>query len=67
MADMHDSAVHTFRQWQRGVEYYKRWLGEFNPNMSWEEAWERLDYKGKLTPQAEQLFSRGWMAAAQTC
>jgi len=66
MADMVDSGYHCFNTWAKqtvspnGTIFYNRWLGEFNPEMTSDEANLRLDYVGKITEKGQQDFKRGW-------
>jgi hypothetical protein len=69
MADMHDSGHHMFMAWAKqqvmpnGQVWHNRWLGEFNPEMTADEANQRLDHVGKLTTSGQTLFKRGWSKA----
>lgn len=69
MADMVDCGRATFESWARqtpspatGECWDNRWLGKFDPSMTAEQACA-LCLEGKLTPNAEQGFMRGWNAA----
>lgn len=68
MADMVDCGYATFKAWQRqtptpqGRCWHNRWLGEFDPSMTADEAGRRLE-NHKLVPQAQVEFKRGWEKA----
>lgn len=69
MADMVDCGIHTFEAWARqtpspayGYCWHNRWLGDFNPEMTAEEAAVKLEHN-KLTEQAREMFKRGWERA----
>lgn len=68
MADMVDCGYATFNAWQRqtptpqGSCWHNRWLGEFDPSMSADEAGRRLEHH-KLLAQAQNEFKRGWEKA----
>lgn len=69
MADMHDSGYYQFNSWAKqeimpnGRIFWNRWLGEFNPHMSADEANRRSDHVGKLTHSGQEAFKRGWSKA----
>ncbi len=73
MADMHDCGVYTFKMWAYNGR--DRWLGEFNPDMSAEEANRieegggKIDQNGKLvsrlTQSGQDAFTRGWKRAQE--
>lgn len=69
MADMVDCGIHTFEAWARqtpspayGFCWHNRWLGEFNPRMTAEEAAVMLE-NHKLMQQGQEMFKRGWERA----
>ena len=70
MADMVDSGIYTFEAWARqtpspayGYCWYNRWLGDFNPHMTADEANSRLDPDGSTTLSGQEQFKRGWERA----
>lgn len=69
MADMFDSGSYSFNAWSRqivnpdGTIFFNRWLGEFNPEMTGEEANKRFDHVGKMTLSGQAAFIRGWDSA----
>lgn len=71
MADMVDSGFYCFTAWSgqnvapNGTIFYNRWLGEFNPEMTADEANTRLDHVGKVTEKGQQEFKRGWDKARE--
>ena len=71
MKTMFDAGVNCFTAWSKqkpmpnGIVFYNQFLGEFDPNMSADEANRRLDHVGKLTEEAQEEFKRGWEAARQ--
>lgn len=67
MADMVDCGEHTFTSWARqtpspayGYCWHNRWLDSFNPEMTGEEAANRLGMVGRITEDGLAAFNRGW-------
>lgn len=60
---MTNCGKHTFKYWSNPNsklgEYYSRWLGKFNINLSGEEANKLLE-GDKLTTLAQYEFIKGW-------
>lgn len=66
MADMVDAGYHRFMAWAReseqgALKFHSRWLGDFNPELSADDA--NKEHEGRITLRGQDDFKRGWRKA----